>query len=181
MTDVEQSVVRRLFSIARDVLDRRATDDDVSSRIEEAFRNGGQGLCARYKRLPGDLCKPKAQPTIPGAQPTIPVPTGPSASSDEKLRELINALMDATYATVPPTLQKPFQDSLKEALKHLPVPTEEGFKKIAGKIRDDIAKVKGACIPGGIWDSTCKDIYDRTGDIIDKNYDLFTTVLPTAE
>ncbi|WKY01834.1 hypothetical protein Q1695_015666 [Nippostrongylus brasiliensis] len=48
--------------------------------------------------------------------------------------------MDATYATVPPTLQKPFQDSLKEALKHLPVPTEEGFKKIAGKIRDDIAK-----------------------------------------
>ncbi|VDL72748.1 unnamed protein product [Nippostrongylus brasiliensis] len=47
LTGVEQTVVRTLFSIARDVIDRRTTDADVSDRTVEAFRNGGLGLCAR--------------------------------------------------------------------------------------------------------------------------------------
>ncbi|WKX97934.1 hypothetical protein Q1695_013551 [Nippostrongylus brasiliensis] len=141
MTRAEQTVVRTLFSIARDVIDRRVSDAAVSDRIVEAFQNGGQGLCARYKRLPGELCSltsPTAQPTIPGGHPA---PTRPSASSDGNVMALFVALMDAARTNIA-IVQDPFKDSLNEAVKYRDGLTEDGFKKIAGKIRDDIAKVK---------------------------------------
>ncbi|VDL72749.1 unnamed protein product [Nippostrongylus brasiliensis] len=49
----EQNVIGKLLAIAREVLDRRVSDVEASNRIMEAFRNGGQGLCARYPRIPG--------------------------------------------------------------------------------------------------------------------------------
>ncbi|WKX97878.1 hypothetical protein Q1695_013515 [Nippostrongylus brasiliensis] len=113
MTGAEQSVVRTLFSIARDVLDRRMSDADVSERIEEAFRNGGQGLCARYQRVPRELCSPTAQPTIPGGHPA---PTGSSASTDGNVMALFKALHNAASITGLPGLSNPFEDSLEEAV-----------------------------------------------------------------
>ncbi|VDL79448.1 unnamed protein product [Nippostrongylus brasiliensis] len=212
MTEAEQSVVRRLFSIARDVLERRMSDADVSERIVEAFQNGGQGLCARYQRLDrcshlkykvkaqiaDDLCKPKAQPTVPGGHPATtgpsghpattgpsghPATTGPSASSDENLDDLVNALEDAALIKVS-GVSDLFKDSLNEAQKHQQagVLSSHDFKRISKLIGKDIAKIKVKCIEsddklnGKI--SECKTIYRAIGKIIDNVYDLATVKLP---
>ncbi|VDL70930.1 unnamed protein product [Nippostrongylus brasiliensis] len=86
----EQNVIGRLLSIARDVLDHRI-NDYVSDRIVEAFRNGGQGLCAKYPRLPAELCS--AVPHISGGHPAAP---GSSVSTDENFEALIDALTKAS-------------------------------------------------------------------------------------
>ncbi|WKX97935.1 hypothetical protein Q1695_013553 [Nippostrongylus brasiliensis] len=90
---------------------------------------------------------------------------------------LFVALMDAARTNIA-IVQDPFKDSLNEAVKYRDGLTEDGFKKIAGKIRDDIAKVKGPCIQqGGTGlEPICNDIYDSTGNIIDEVKQIFGIV-----
>ncbi|WKX97338.1 hypothetical protein Q1695_013188 [Nippostrongylus brasiliensis] len=91
LSEDEQNVIGRLLLTARDVLDHRINDYDVSDRIVETFRNGGQGLCAKYPRLPAELCS--AVPHISGGHPAAP---GSSVSTDESFEALIDALTKAS-------------------------------------------------------------------------------------
>ncbi|VDL65065.1 unnamed protein product [Nippostrongylus brasiliensis] len=112
----EQNVIGDLLLIAHEVLVRSVSDVEASDRIEEAFRSGPLELCAKFPRLDQDLCSPKARSTIRGGHPA---PTGSSASSDENLEELIEALKRASSMSSA-KFQHSFKDSLDEAQRSRP-------------------------------------------------------------
>ncbi|WKX96849.1 hypothetical protein Q1695_012921 [Nippostrongylus brasiliensis] len=56
----EMKVLRNLLLISDGVIDGSTPDDIASIGIGIVFERFGQGLCAKYPRLPKDLCLPKA-------------------------------------------------------------------------------------------------------------------------